>query len=129
MSEPQGPLEITQEDVDDLIQRMRQEGADTREAEEIKQKLDGPIAQQEKVLIWKKLIIWALRYGGRILAKILSRLSRPAGEWLQRISKRLADFLESLEDWVVDRIADFLQRLGVPRDIAEAIARVIVALL
>jgi hypothetical protein len=124
---------ITEADVDAVIDAARAAGEDVQELEEAKAGLYGP-GQGEvgaaQALGWKlRLLIALLRHGGEGLAKLLARLGPKAAGFVRRYAKALADFLETGEKWVKGPIILFLQSKGVPYAEAAAIAELIVLFL
>ncbi|MCX5328524.1 hypothetical protein [Streptomyces sp. NBC_00140] len=121
--------DITEADLDDLVAQVREAGQDTQEAEEIKAALSGGEATPaEAAGVKRRLIVLALRYGGKALAWLLKHFSQEAAQYVIRHSQRLADFLDRAENWAVDKITRFLEGCGVPVQQAQAIARTIMAI-
>ncbi|WP_413103459.1 hypothetical protein [Streptomyces sp. Inha503] len=129
---------ITAADIDDLIARVRQTAGDPGPLESAKATLfcgdgdgdgegDGASAgtgpdPQAARLIRQRLLVTALRHGGALLAKLLSRLSPRETAMVRRYAHRLANFLDTLEVWAAQPIMLALMRFGLPYGEAETIA-------
>ncbi|GAB2518959.1 hypothetical protein [Nocardia heshunensis] len=118
-------------DFDDLVDLVREADVDTHEIEAVTDALRGVAADPapETVAgIKRRLIVYALRYGGKALAWLLKHFSKEAASYVLRHSTQLADFLDRAENWATEKITEYLVRLGVPRRYAAEIARAIMAL-
>ncbi|GAA0979615.1 MULTISPECIES: hypothetical protein [Streptomyces violaceusniger group] len=129
---------ITAADIDDLITRVRQTAGDPGPLESAKAALfsgfsgfsgdgDGPGAgtgpdPETARLIRQRLLVTALRHGGALLAKLLSRLSPRETAMVRRYAHRLANFLDTLEVWAAQPVMLALMRFGLPYGEAETIA-------
>ncbi|MFJ1993201.1 hypothetical protein [Streptomyces asiaticus] len=130
---------ITAADIDDLITRVRQSAGDPGPLESAKAALfsgfsgdgrghdDGPGAgpgpdPEAARLIRQRLLVTALRHGGALLAKLLSRLSPRETAMVRRYAHRLANFLDTLEVWAAQPVMLALMRFGLPYGEAETIA-------
>ncbi|MBI0314372.1 hypothetical protein [Streptomyces javensis] len=123
---------ITAADIDDLITRVRRTAGDPGPLESAKATLfsgegDGPGAgtgpdPEAARLIRQRLLVTALRHGGALLAKLLSRLSPRETAMVRRYAHRLANFLDTLEVWAAQPIVLALMRIGLPYGEAETIA-------
>ncbi|EXU69055.1 hypothetical protein Z951_06015 [Streptomyces sp. PRh5] len=126
---------ITAADIDDLITRVRQTAGDPGPLESAKAALfsgfsgdgDGPGAgtgpdPAAARLIRQRLLVTALRHGGALLAKLLSRLSPRETAMVRRYAHRLANFLDTLEVWAARPVMLALMRFGLPYGEAETIA-------
>ncbi|PSM38788.1 hypothetical protein C6Y14_35025 [Streptomyces dioscori] len=126
----EAPGNITTADLDDLVERMREAGQDTTEGEELRAafaQLDE-MSRAQAAGFKRRLVVAALRYGGKALAWLVRHFSEQAAEYVLRHALQLADFLERAESWAVEKIAQFLQGCGVPGNLALEIARVIMAI-
>ncbi|WP_413801649.1 hypothetical protein [Streptomyces iranensis] len=129
---------ITAADIDDLITRVRQTAGDPGPLESAKAALfsgdgdgdgdgdcegtcTGPGPEAAR-LIRQRLLVTALRHGGALLAKLLSRLSPRETAMVRRYAHRLANFLDTLEVWAAQPIMLALMRFGLPYGEAETIA-------
>ncbi|CDR06192.1 hypothetical protein [Streptomyces iranensis] len=125
---------ITAADIDDLITRVRQTAGDPGPLESAKAALfsgdgdgdcdgtcPGPGPEAAR-LIRQRLLVTALRHGGALLAKLLSRLSPRETAMVRRYAHRLANFLDTLEVWAAQPIMLALMRFGLPYGEAETIA-------
>ncbi|GAA2531921.1 MULTISPECIES: hypothetical protein [Streptomyces] len=122
--------DLTSADLDDLVERMRAAGQDGAEGEELKAamgRLDELPPVQAAGLV-RQAVVAALRYGGRVLAWLLRHFNQEVAGYVLRHSQVLADFLDRAENWAVAKIAQFLERLGVPGHHAAEIARVLMAI-
>ncbi|MCQ8189408.1 hypothetical protein [Streptomyces rugosispiralis] len=131
---------ITAADIDDLITRVRQTAGDPGPLESAKATLfsgdcdcdgdcDGDCGNaatrpdpEAARLIRQRLLVTALRHGGALLAKLLSRLSPRETAMVRRYAHRLANFLDTLEVWAAQPIMLALTRIGLPYGEAETIA-------
>ncbi|GAA2295567.1 hypothetical protein [Streptomyces violaceusniger] len=127
---------ITAADIDDLITRVRQTAGDPGPLESAKATLfsgngngngdgtgPGPGPDPEAArLIRQRLLVTALRHGGALLAKLLSRLSPRETAMVRRYAHRLANFLDTLEVWAAQPVMLALMRFGLPYGEAETIA-------
>ncbi|MGW7694663.1 hypothetical protein ACWGMA_38515 [Streptomyces asiaticus] len=121
---------ITAADIDDLITRVRQTAGDPGPLESAKAALfsgDGDGAgtgadPEAARLIRQRLLVTALRHGGALLAKLLSRLSPRETAMVRRYAHRLANFLDTLEVWAAQPVMLALMRFGLPYGEAETIA-------
>ncbi|MFE2187632.1 hypothetical protein [Streptomyces sp. NPDC059455] len=123
-----GETLITAADIDDLITRVRQTAGDPGPLETAKALLfsgdttrTGPDPEAAR-LIRQRLLVTALRHGGALLAKLLSRLSPRETAMVRRYAHRLANFLDTLEVWAAQPIMLALMRFGLPYGEAETIA-------
>ncbi|MGW4073378.1 hypothetical protein ACWELB_07625 [Streptomyces asiaticus] len=124
---------ITAADIDDLITRVRQTAGDPGPLESAKAALfsgfsgdghgagTGPDPEAAR-LIRQRLLVTALRHGGALLAKLLSRLSPRETAMVRRYAHRLANFLDTLEVWAARPVMLALMRFGLPYGEAETIA-------
>ncbi|MBP8536012.1 hypothetical protein [Streptomyces sp. MK37H] len=121
---------ITAADIDDLITRVRQTAGDPGPLESAKATLfsgdgdgagTGPDPEAAR-LIRQRLLVTALRHGGALLAKLLSRLSPRETAMVRRYAHRLANFLDTLEVWAAQPVMLALMRFGLPYGEAETIA-------
>ncbi|MEU4891797.1 hypothetical protein AB0B12_00480 [Streptomyces sp. NPDC044780] len=115
---------ITAADIDDLIIRVRQTAGDPGYLESAKTALfsgAGPAPDTAR-LIRQRLLVTALRHGGALLAKLLSRLSPRETAMVRRYAHRLANFLDTLQVWAAQPIMLALMRFGLPYGEAETIA-------
>ncbi|MGW5698665.1 hypothetical protein ACWEWX_50220 [Streptomyces asiaticus] len=123
---------ITAADIDDLITRVRQSAGDPGPLESAKAALfsgdghgdgagTGPDPEAAR-LIRQRLLVTALRHGGALLAKLLSRLSPRETAMVRRYAHRLANFLDTLEVWAARPVMLALMRFGLPYGEAETIA-------
>ncbi|MGV9853576.1 hypothetical protein ACWDWU_33180 [Streptomyces sp. NPDC003442] len=119
---------ITAADIDDLITRVRQTAGDPGPLETAKALLfsggttrTGPGPEAAR-LIRQRLLVTALRHGGALLARLLSRLSPRETAMVRRYAHRLANFLDTLEVWAAQPIMLALMRFGLPYGEAETIA-------
>ncbi|GAB2537826.1 hypothetical protein [Nocardia heshunensis] len=129
MTEPR--WDISADDLDDLVTQVREAGQDSAEVEAARSALSGAVNTLAPSGIEgykRKLIVLALRYGGKALAWLLRHFSKEAAEYVLRHSKQLADFLDRAENWVQDKIIHFLVGCGVPHQYAVEIARILMAL-
>lgn len=121
---------ITGSDIDDLVTRVRRAAGDTTELEAAKATLFGPAdaAPAHARLVRQRLLTVALRHGGDLLTKLLTRLGPREIAVVRRHAHRLAHFLEGLEIWSAKPIMLSLMRSGVPYIEAESIAFAILLL-
>ncbi|OPF72670.1 hypothetical protein VT50_0230810 [Streptomyces antioxidans] len=125
---------ITAADIDDLITRVRQTAGDSGPLESAKATLfsgggdgdghgtsPGPDPEAAR-LIRQRLLVTALRHGGALLAKLLSRLTPRETALVRRYAHRLANFLDTLEVWAAQPVMLALMRFGLPYGEAETIA-------
>ncbi|MEU8873370.1 hypothetical protein AB0D24_19775 [Streptomyces javensis] len=125
---------ITAADIDDLITRVRRTAGDPGPLESAKATLfsggrdgdgrgagTGPDPEAAR-LIRQRLLVTALRHGGALLAKLLSRLGPRETAMVRRYAHRLANFLDTLEVWAARPIVLALMRIGLPYGEAETIA-------
>ncbi|MBI0294518.1 hypothetical protein JBE04_08480 [Streptomyces sp. PRKS01-29] len=127
-----GETLITAADIDDLITRVRQTAGDPGPLESAKAALfssegDGPDPEAAR-RIRQRLLVTALRHGGALLAKLLSRLSPRETAMVRRYAHRLASFLDTLEVWAARPIMLALMRIGLPHGEAETIAVAVILL-
>ncbi|MBT2290208.1 hypothetical protein J7E73_13865 [Paenibacillus albidus] len=88
---------------------------------------NGDVSTQNLISnIIKKAITNALRYGGDYLGKLLSKLSPTAGNYVIKYSGQIADFLDSITNWLENIIASGLLTFGIPPYEAYEIAKYIV---
>ena len=115
---------IARSDIDDLVIRVRLSAGDTAELETAGAALfgTGTLAPADAQLIRQRLLVLALRHGGALLAKLLSRLGPRETAMVRRYAHRLAAFLETLEIWAAQPIMLALMRFGLPYAEAETIA-------
>lgn len=122
--------DITVSVLDDLIGQVREAGQDPRQLEEFKAALGGErlLPASQRAGFTRSVVVYALRYGGQALAWLLRYFSEEAAGYVLRNATALGEYLNSLENWAVNEISGFLQRLGVPAGPARNIAEVIVGL-
>jgi hypothetical protein len=71
----------------------------------------------------KTALIYALRYGGDLLGKLLSNLSKKNGDYVKKYSDDLADALERFENSIESNLIDFMYfKLDIPISAARSIA-------
>ncbi|QKV92337.1 hypothetical protein HUT19_11740 [Streptomyces sp. NA02950] len=126
------PHLITGSDIDDLVVRVRLNGSGTPEGdaaletelEAARAFLCSPGEPDPAVarLVRQRLVVIALRHGGALLAKLLTRLSSRETAMVRRYAHRLAGFLDSLEIWTAQPIRLALMRIGLCYAEAEDIA-------
>ncbi|WP_328491363.1 hypothetical protein OHS59_00395 [Streptomyces sp. NBC_00414] len=124
-------LNITEADFDDLIARVAEEGGDPQVVETIKSAFlgDARLAEVDVQGATRRLIIYALRYGGRGLVWLLKFFSADAAQYVERVRVELAAYLERHRVWVVGQLTTFLVvTCGVPRPQAAKIAAKLVDL-
>ncbi|MBD3009834.1 hypothetical protein [Streptomyces sp. 5-10] len=135
---------ITAADIDDLITRVRQTAGDPGPLESAKATLfsgngngdgtgtgpgpDPDLDPEAARLIRQRLLVTALRHGGALLAKLLSRLSPRETAMVRRYAHRLANFLDTLEVWAAQPVMLALMRFGLPYGEAETIAVAVILL-
>ncbi|WP_275560929.1 hypothetical protein [Streptomyces sp. 5-6(2022)] len=135
---------ITAADIDDLITRVRQTAGDPAPLESAKATLfsgngdgdgtgtgpgpDPDLDPEAARLIRQRLLVTALRHGGALLAKLLSRLSPRETAMVRRYAHRLANFLDTLEVWAAQPVMLALMRFGLPYGEAETIAVAVILL-
>jgi hypothetical protein len=78
----------------------------------------------------KTALIYALRYGGDLLGKLLSNLSKKNGDYVKKYADDIADALERFENSIESNLIDFMYfKLDIPlsasRSIAWAIMQII----
>lgn len=75
-----------------------------------------------------KLIANAFRVGGWLLEKILKPLSPKAADIVRAYSTKIANFLDTVTSVSEAILASGFRGLGMPSDVADALAKIIVAL-
>ncbi|MCY9518037.1 hypothetical protein [Paenibacillus apiarius] len=76
-----------------------------------------------------KTIKHALRIGGWALEPLLKLFNKEMAKNVRKYSSKMADALESIEKWSEAKIVKAAVALKVPKDVAEAIAKVIMTLI
>lgn len=75
-----------------------------------------------------KTIAAFIRTGGWLLEKALKPFSKKAADNVLKYRTQIANALDALETWSKSKFVDLLVKAGVPRDVADSIAEVIVFL-
>lgn len=75
-----------------------------------------------------KTIAAMIRTGGWLLENALKPFSKKAADNVLKYRSQIADALEALETWSKSKFVNLLVKAGVPKDVAESIAEVIVFL-
>jgi hypothetical protein len=75
-----------------------------------------------------KTIANAFRVGGWLLETILKPLSKRAADIVRSYSGKIADFLDTVSEVSEAVLASGFRALGMPSDVASALAKIIVAL-
>lgn len=93
-------------------------------------KLD-PISSRQNVNseIKLKTIAAMIRSGGWLLETALKPFSKKAANYVLKYRTKIADALDKIEDWSKSKFVNLLVKAGVPKDVADSIADVIVFLL
>jgi hypothetical protein len=117
---------VQQSDIADLIKRARAAGADTSKLEALQGR---PSAQLAGFDIQRTLIVFALRYGGALLSRIVASTNPEAAAQIVLHANLIADFIENAETIGKDLIVGLLTNVGVPAAIAGIVADVILTLL
>lgn len=76
----------------------------------------------------RKAIANGIRHGGPYLGNLLSKINKPAGDWVTRNSQDVARVLDSLTEWQEVGVVYALMQIGCPPDYAQAIAKALVAM-
>ncbi|WP_435242647.1 hypothetical protein [Streptomyces cucumeris] len=126
------PHLITGSDIDDLVTRVRLNGprgpehgaALEAELDAARAFLCSPGDPDPAVarLVRRRLVVIALRHGGALLAKLLTRLTARETAMVRRYAHRLANFLDAPENWAAQPIMLHLMRIGLCYAEAEDIA-------
>ncbi|GAA0137282.1 hypothetical protein YSY43_41230 [Paenibacillus sp. YSY-4.3] len=75
-----------------------------------------------------KTIAAMVRAGGWLLENALKPFSKKAADNVLKYRSQIADALEALETWSKSQFVNLLVKAGVPKDVADSIAEVIVFL-
>ena len=97
---------------------------------EVKPEVDSYFRSQGAVTAGLKLkaIAQAFRIGGWLLEQILKPLSARAASIVRSFSKKIADFLDTVSEVSEAILASGFRSMGMPSDVASALAKVIVGL-
>lgn len=76
-----------------------------------------------------KTLASILRAGGWLLEKALAPLSKSAADKIKKYRLKIADGLEKAESATQNGISKGLQKAGIPKDVADDIAKIIVTFL
>ncbi|BBU38655.1 hypothetical protein Q4O60_08430 [Aeribacillus pallidus] len=76
-----------------------------------------------------KVLASILRAGGWVLEKALAPLSKSAANKIKKYRLKIADGLEKAEKTTESGISKGLQKAGIPEDVADDIAKIIVSFL
>lgn len=78
----------------------------------------------------KKAVVYALKYGGKLLGKIVDTIGdKAAGKLLKEHAFEIGEFLDSISDGIEARLIDFMIfNLGFPQSAARIIAWTICAI-
>ncbi|QXJ21797.1 hypothetical protein AGRA3207_002692 [Actinomadura graeca] len=119
--------EFTAEELEELVNLTREAGLDTDAIETAVAVLTGNRAASEAELKGAriKILIAALRYGGRILADIVGHLSAEAGAFLRSVATRLADAISTGYVLSVAALVNWLVRMGANQNVAQMIGTVL----
>lgn len=71
----------------------------------------------------------AMRAGGWLLSQAVKPFSTKTATWIRNNSKKVADLMDKGEKWTEGQFTKGLKGLGAPDDVAETLAKFIVALI
>ncbi|MFP3845426.1 hypothetical protein [Priestia filamentosa] len=94
------------------------------QSEPLKQVKSNEVNQEAKL----KILASALRAGGWVLEKMLSPFSKRGADAVKKYRFKIADVLDKTERVTEDALTTSLTKVGIPRDVARDIAKIVVSI-